>query len=97
MSLSELEDDHQLILAEFSAEWCWTCQTMDNIVEQLEAEYSDRVKFVHFDIENMPNLKTRFKIKSIPTFILFSEKETIWRQAGLMTLHEMKATLNKYL
>ena len=63
--------NNDLVLVDFSAEWCGPCKMQGPILHQLEAHYGDKIKFVKVDIDQNPNLARRFGISSVPSIMFF--------------------------
>jgi thioredoxin-like negative regulator of GroEL len=66
----------------FTAEWCSPCKKTRPIVEDLKKE-GFQFQIIDADYEQL--LVERFKIKSVPTFILFENEKEIKRITGAQT------------
>jgi thiol-disulfide isomerase/thioredoxin len=58
-------------LMEFYANWCTTCQAMAPQMQDLKAEYGDRVNFAMLNVDNtkwLPEM-TRYNVDGIPHFV----------------------------
>jgi len=64
-------------LIEFYADWCGTCQSMANTVENLENEYGDRVNLVMLDIDDpqWDDLGQEYKVTGIPQYNFLNAEE----------------------
>lgn len=60
-------------VVDFWAPWCGPCKMMAPVMDQLEAEYGDRIKFVKFNIDEDQETATQFKVMSIPSLVLFRD------------------------
>lgn len=54
------------VLVKMGAEWCESCQEMGPILDQLAAEYGNRVTVMSIDIDRSPNLSKYFGMNFIP-------------------------------
>jgi thioredoxin 1 len=63
------------VLVDFWAPWCRPCKAVRPVLEQLEAESGGRVRFAAVDIDEYPELASRYEVLSIPTVILFEGGE----------------------
>ncbi|VEP18974.1 Thioredoxin domain-containing protein [Hyella patelloides LEGE 07179] len=64
-------------LLEFYADWCTTCQGMSSTIEQLEAQYGDRINLVMLDIDDpqWDDLGQKYKVTGIPQYNFLDAEE----------------------
>ena len=86
-----LKSDRPAII-DFWAEWCGPCRVISPIIQELAAEYGDRVKIVKMDIDANPSTPGQFGIRSIPTVLAFKDGQVIEQIVGAPK--EVKAQLN---
>ena len=72
-------DDNKLVLFYFTASWCGPCQRISPQIEELSNKISDKVSFYKISIDNDENSEVceKCQIKSVPTFILFKERNSL--------------------
>lgn len=61
------------VLVDFWASWCGPCKMMAPIVEEISKEVSGKAKVCKVNIDDYPSLSTKYKIMSIPTFLIFEK------------------------
>lgn len=84
------------VLIDFYADWCGPCITMEPLVEELESAYKDKLEVVRVDTDKNKALAVGFKVKTIPTFLLFKNGSQVWRKSGLVSKRELKEIIEKH-
>ena len=87
----------KLTLVEFFATWCIHCQRMEPIVEQFKKEMDGKVEVIQVDVDKYEELTSNFDIEGTPTFILIENGEQLWREAGEMSLQELKDAVKEFV
>jgi thioredoxin 1 len=62
------------VLVDFWAEWCGPCHAVAPVLDQIAEERSD-LRLVKVNIDEEPELASRYGVMSIPTMILFESGE----------------------
>ena len=70
----EVLQSEKPLLVDFWAEWCGPCHAVAPILDQIAGERED-LRLVKVNIDEEPELASRFGIMSIPTMILFEGGE----------------------
>ena len=86
----KLEDilTDELTIIDFYADWCGPCQMLGEVLEKLEEE--TKVKIIKINTDEHEELSRKFGVMSIPTIILYKNKEEIDKHIGFMSLDEIK-------
>jgi thioredoxin len=63
------------VIVDFWAEWCGPCRAVSPVLDQIADERSDELRVVKVNIDEEPELATRYGIFSIPTIVLFKGGE----------------------
>lgn len=71
------------VLVDFWAAWCGPCLRMAPIVEAIAEQYAGRLKVGKLDVDQNPDLATRYGIMSIPTLVLFKAGQPVEFIVGL--------------
>ncbi len=72
----------KLVLIDFWAEWCGPCRMLTPIMEELSAEYEGKVIIGKIDVDNNPDVCSKYGIRNIPTVLFFKNGEIVEKQVG---------------
>ena len=76
------------VLVDFMKYNCGPCQIMDGIVNEVADEFQEDAIVVKANLDKVPDLFGKFKVKSTPTFVLLTPQgnglHQRWRQSGLV-------------
>jgi len=85
------------VLVDFWAPWCGPCKALTPTIEKLAAEYGDKVKFAKLNIDEAPEIASRYSIMSIPTLLLFHKGEVIEQLVGLVQKEKVLDKLKNFI
>jgi len=82
------------VLCDFWAEWCSPCKAVSPFFGELKKKYPE-IKFLKIDIDENQEMARKYKIESIPCFILFKDGLEQDRMVGAnkVKLEEMVSKL----
>jgi len=78
-SFKKLNTGKKPVLIDFYATWCGHCKAMTPIIKSLIKEVGHKVRIVKIDIDKNKDLAHKYKIKSIPTFMIFRNGAVVWK------------------
>ena len=74
-----------VMLVDFSAEWCPPCRRLEPIVNELAADFAGSAIVATVDVEMNPVVTARYKVRNMPTILVFKDGEVVNRHLGLTT------------
>lgn len=88
-TFQELLEGDIPVLVDFYAEWCGPCKMMQPVLEDTAKQLGNKVKILKVDVDRNPLAASRFQVRGVPTLVLFSKGEIIWRQSGVVPSHQL--------
>jgi len=73
----------KVVLVDFWAAWCAPCRMMAPILNDVADELTGKMKVGKINIEQQKALANQFKVRSIPTLILFKNGKEVKRFVGI--------------
>ena len=85
------------VLVDFYADWCNPCKMMAPVVEALAKELAGKCKVGKCNIdENFP-IAQKYRVASIPTFIVFKNGQPDKTVMGAMPAQELRSQVEQAL
>jgi|TARA_B100001971_G_scaffold85216_1_gene78770 thioredoxin 1 len=93
---SVLQSDKPVIL-DFWAEWCQPCKMLSPTVEAIAGEYEEKIKVGKLNVDDNPNVATKYGIRGIPTLLFFKGGEVVQQMVGVKSKAEIKKVIDENL
>ena len=71
------------VLVDFTATWCGPCKALAPIVDKIADETVGRVKVAKLDVDDCPKTAQTYKVRNIPTVLLFRGGQLQKQHVGL--------------
>lgn len=84
-------------LVDFFATWCGPCQAMSPILDDLKKVYGDQLRIIKIDVDKNPAIADQYKIRGVPTLMLFKQGKMLWRESGTFPLKVLQQKIGAHL
>lgn len=85
------------VLVDFYADWCGPCKMMAPVVERLAEELSGQVKVGKLNVDEETELAQKYRVVSIPTFLIFKGGEVKATCVGAMSAAQLTEKIKEAL
>ncbi|HEX3034433.1 MAG TPA: thioredoxin [Thermodesulfobacteriota bacterium] len=92
---SEVIKSDKPVLVDFWAPWCGPCRILAPIVEEIAESYTGQLKVGKLNVDDNQEVTMRYRIRSIPTLILFKNGQALDQIIGAVPKAEIEKVVKK--
>ncbi len=97
-TFADLISGDKPVLVDFWAEWCGPCRMVAPFLEEIAAEYAEKITVAKLNVDENPQTAMQFDVMSIPTLIVFRNgRPTHTRIVGARPKAALLGELAEYL
>jgi thioredoxin 1 len=85
------------VLVDFWAEWCGPCHLISPILQEINAEYGEKMTFVKMDVEENPLTPAKYEVTGIPALNVYRNGELVRRIVGAMPKAALLNELGEFI
>ena len=85
------------VLVDFWAPWCGPCKMIAPILDEIAPEFAGKVKIVKINVDDNQLVAGQFGVRSIPTLLLFKNRQLVATQVGALPKNQLSAFINQHL
>jgi thioredoxin 1 len=93
---SALSQGSTVLFLTFSAPWCGACRQFEPILKQAAQEFTDLAIFYKANTDQSPELAAQFKVRHLPTTVVFKNGKEVTRFVGPKSLSELNELVAEY-
>jgi thioredoxin 1 len=80
-------------LVDFWAPWCGLCRLIHPLVQEFQSDWAEPVKLVRVNADENLKLANTYRIKSLPTILLFDNGQVVHRLEGFNGREDLRRAL----
>lgn len=85
------------VIVDCWAPWCSPCSMIGTIMGTLAADFKGRLKVARLNTDQNTTIAAQYEIESIPTLLVFKGGVLVDKVVGVVSEHQLKETVNKWL
>ena len=70
---------------------------MSPIIDEVKKDLGSSVRILKIDVDKNPTVSTKFKIRGVPTFVLFKNGEILWKESGVIVKGTLISTIKGFI
>ena len=83
------------VLVDFWAEWCGPCQQLKITLAKVAEKYKDKIDIIKLNVDDSPEVPTKYGIRSLPTMIIFKNGEKKSTKIGALSQDKLEAWIEE--
>ncbi len=82
------------VLVDFWAPWCGPCKMIAPVLEDVAAEYADKLKVVKLNVDENQETAPKYNVRGIPTWLVVKGGEVVATKVGAVSKTQLIEFIN---
>lgn len=92
-SFDQIIHSEKPVLIDFYLPACAPCEKLVPVLDSVKQSLGNRIKVVKIDVKKNKNLADVYKVRLVPTVMLFQKGKKLWQQSGILSSGELLGTI----
>lgn len=89
----KLLNTKKTVVVDFYADWCIPCKQIPGILKEVKVKLKDSVRIVKVNVDKNPLIATKYKVRNLPTVMIFKNGKERWSTMGIFTANEIEKVI----
>jgi len=85
------------VLVDYWAEWCGPCKMIAPILDEIAADYGERIKVMKLNIDENSATPPAYGVRGIPTLMLFKNGSVEATKVGAVSKSQLSAFIDQHI
>ena len=94
---ADVLDNPKPVMVDFWAEWCGPCRMVSPILDEIAAEYADKIDIVKVNVDEEPQLAMQYGVTGIPMMAVFQGGSIAKQMVGARPKNAIVEDLSAFL
>ena len=86
-----------MVLVDFWAPWCSPCKLIAPVLNEIAEEQQGKIRIGKVNVDNQQALAAKYKVRNIPTLVLFKNGKEVKRFVGVKPKKALMAEVSEYM
>lgn len=95
--VKEVLESSMPVLVHFWAPWCGICRLIEPSLDKLRSDWGEQIKLIGINADENLKLASSYRIKTLPTVLLFKGGEVLHRLDSYHNREDLKSVLQRVM